>query len=271
MDVQGIQLYPANSDSTPMRPAHALTAALCAFALVLAVPAGAVVGGSADTSHPYVGLLDNGSEACSGTLISSRVVVTAAHCFGGVSAWGTEQGQPRIRVTFDQQGIFNPSRTSYFGAFYADPAFCSPCGPGSKRFDDNDVAVVILDSSVSMTTYGQLPSRGFDDSLPTNTALDVVGYGVQAFVKPDQPDLNAVLTRYAADAKLISVEPDFLKISAAQCSGDSGGPVFLAGTNQLVAEVSYHANPLCNGVAYDMRLDDGALDFIAQTVAAHSS
>ena len=251
-----------------MRPALALLAALCA--LVLALPAGAVVGGSADTSHAYVGLLDNGSEGCSGTLISARAVVTAAHCFGDESRWGTDQGQPKIRVTFDQQGIFNPSRTSSFGAFYADPAFCSPCGPGSKRFDDNDVGVVILDASVSMSTYGRLPSPGFDDSLPTNTALDVVGYGVQAFLKPSQPNPDAVLTRYAAEAKLVSVEPDFLKISSAQCSGDSGGPVFLAGTNQLVAAVSYHANPLCNGVAYDMRLDGDALGFIAQTVAAHS-
>jgi V8-like Glu-specific endopeptidase len=251
-----------------MRPALALIVALCAF--VLAVPAGAVVGGSADSSHPYVGLLDNGSEGCSGTLISSRVIVTAAHCFGGDSRWGTDQGQPKIRVTFDQQGIFNPNRTSYSGAFYADPDFCSPCGPGSKRFDDHDVAVVILDSSVSMTTYGRLPSPGLDDSLPTNTAIDVVGYGVQAFVKPDQPDLNAVLTRNAAGARLVSVDADFLKISSAQCSGDSGGPVFLAGTNQLVAEVSYHANPLCNGVAYDLRLDGDALGFIAQTTAAHT-
>ena len=250
-----------------MRPALALFAALCAF--LVPVPAGAVVGGSPDFAHPYVGLLDNGSEGCSGTLISSRVIVTAAHCFGGASHWGTDQGQPRIRVTFDQQGIFNPNRTSYFGAFDANPAFCSPCGPGSKRFDDNDVAVLILDSSVAMPTYGRLPSSGFDDSLPTNTPLDVVGYGVQAFLKPNQPDPSAVLTRFATTAKLVSAEPDFLKISSAQCSGDSGGPVFLAGTNQLVAEVSYHANPLCNGVAYDMRLDGDALDWIAQAVAAH--
>jgi secreted trypsin-like serine protease len=252
-----------------MRPALALIGALCA--LILAAPAGAVVGGGPDSAHPYVGLLDNGSEGCSGTAISSRVIVTAAHCFAGGSLWGTDQGQPRIRVTFDQQGIFNPNRVSYFGAFYADPAFCSPCGPGSKSFDGNDVAVVILDSPVVMSTYGRLPSPGFDDSLPTNTRLDVVGYGVQAFLKPAVPDLNAVLTRDAATAKLVSVESQFLKISSAQCSGDSGGPVLLAGTSQLVAEVSYHANPLCNGVAYDMRLDDpGALAWIAQTVAAHS-
>src|SRR3989442_4828094 len=119
------------------RPLELAVAALAC--LILAGPAGAIVGGSPDSAHPYVGLLDNRSEGCSGTLISPRVVVTAAHCFsGGPSGWGTDNGQPRIRVTFDQQGIFNASRVSYSGAYYWDPAFCSPCGPGATRFDSHD-------------------------------------------------------------------------------------------------------------------------------------
>jgi trypsin len=43
--------------------------------------AGAIIGGTPDNTHTYVGMADNGVFVCTTTLISPRIMVTAAHCF----------------------------------------------------------------------------------------------------------------------------------------------------------------------------------------------
>ncbi len=259
---------------------------LAASFALLALPgtAGAVVGGTPDTAHPYVGLEDNGTELCSGTLISSRVLVTAAHCYANASSThGSVDGHPRIRVTFDQQGIFNPNRSSYLGTYYWDPQFCLGCAGGMIGFDTHDVAVIVLDQAVSMPAYGHLPSPGLALRLATGTPLEIVGYGVQTFAKPDpcrpscKPQPATYLTRFAAPVNLVTVGDEFLTTSSntaqgkgGQCFGDSGGPILLAGTDTLVAETS-HGSQNCVGIGYDYRLDTPqALGWIASAITAYA-
>jgi Trypsin len=254
-----------------------VTSVACFTLLALPVQAGAVVGGTPDSVHPYVGLEDNGLELCSGTLISSRTVVTAAHCYADTtSRYGSADGHPRIRVTFDQQGVFNPSRVSYLGTYYWDSDFCVGCVPGMPGFDTHDVAIVVLDQAVWLPAYGRLPTLDLAERLRTGAWLDVVGFGVQTFANPDpcspscKPEPATYLTRFAAPASLLGFGEEFLTISAntaqgkgGQCFGDSGGPVLLGGTNTLVAEMS-HGNRNCVGVGYDYRLDTPqALGWIA--------
>lgn len=45
-----------------------------------------IFGGIADNGHGYVvGVGDSFGPFCSGTLISTRTVITAGHCFGGIT------------------------------------------------------------------------------------------------------------------------------------------------------------------------------------------
>ena len=57
-----------------------LVASLGAF-LAFNGSAGAIIGGTPDNTHTYVGMADNGPFVCTATLISPRIMVTAAHCF----------------------------------------------------------------------------------------------------------------------------------------------------------------------------------------------
>src|SRR3712207_3171579 len=80
------------------------TFAFLAMAVALALPgsADAIIGGQPDgNGHPNVALLwiTDGPDRyiCTGTLVSPTVVVTAAHCLGGVP----EIQPDKVEVTFD--------------------------------------------------------------------------------------------------------------------------------------------------------------------------
>lgn len=255
---------------------------------VLAGSAGAIIGGTPDTTHTYVGMADNGVFVCTATLISPQILVTAAHCFSDSdSAYGNDAtGHPRVEVTFDQQGFFTqPSPTFVWGTYYFDPAFCTGCGKGLPGFDTHDVAIIVLDQAQNRG-FASLPPLGSDAGLPTGTQLDITGYGVQHFGKPDPCDPNckkqpdAFFTRVGATSTLLNVgkgkQGEYIKISGTtsrghggQCFGDSGGPVFLAGTSTMIGETTFGTNDNCAGVGYDTRLDTAsAQSFIFGTAAS---
>ena len=249
------------------------SAVLIATALLLAtvIPAAAVTFGELDgNGHPHVGLMVfdvNGSPShrCSGTLLSPTVMLTAGHC-----TFGTSGG----RVWFDADVGAGRPGNGYpfaggtgieFAEIYTHPEF------NDGAFYLHDAGIAILSEPVNLDTYGTLADVGTLDGLKTKRGLQnqeftVVGYGLQSVT----PSLQADLVRYRGTVHLIDVSgtagiPKGTSVlmtnnpgkhaTGGTCFGDSGGPIFWAEDNSIVAITSFGLNQNCKGLGGGYRVD----------------
>lgn len=256
---------------------------IVAFALLsLGQSALCVTNASLDGNrHPNVGTivaeyLTPGvkDQACTGTLISATVFLTAGHCIALLQG---HFGVTQVWVTFDP--VFSASATLYPGTMHLNPAF-----PGTGNSDPEDLGVIVLDAPVAGISPAALPSLGlldrmFADGKLANTLFTIVGYGATNTVfGGGQPDASQGRgTRRYATEGFTALNPDLLRLNqnavfgyGGSSHGDSGGPNFLgAGNNEtsIVAAITISGDTwgIEQNVAY--RLDTPeARAFLAQFV-----
>jgi V8-like Glu-specific endopeptidase len=233
-------------------------AAVLLLALAAAPTASAITFGAPDgPNHPEVGALlntqaysDGTWAACSGTLISPTVFLTAAHCDLGVD---------RVEITFETD-FHRDTGVTYWGDWHADPQFNQAQG------HPHDIAVVVLDNPVGGITPAQLPTANSMANLAGNQKFTSVGYGGQTVTNgPGGKVIHYADTRYAAVGTLNSITKVWLRISqnptrgdGGTCYGDSGGPNFLGAGNaetNIIAATTVTGDIFCRSTNVDFRLD----------------
>ena len=243
-----------------------VSAMLLAMSFLMAVPAAAITDGVVDgNGHPNVGGLvaptqysDGTWLYCSGTLISTTIFLTAAHC--------AEDGE-RVGVTFDTDYVAGDK--VYYGTFEADPLY------NQAQSDTHDIAVVVLDKSVKGITPALLPGENSLSNLSPTQRFTSVGYG--AYEVTNGPGGHQYLyndVRMVATGTLNATNKTWLRISmnpargdGGTCYGDSGGPNFI-GTTDIVAATTITGDAVCRSTNVVYRLDTvAARTFLAQYVA----
>jgi V8-like Glu-specific endopeptidase len=248
-----------------MRRLVIAAAALVAAAGTTGVAIAITGGGPDGNGHPAVGALlaphafsDGTWEECTGTLISSTVFLTAAHCDLGLS---------RVAVTFDSS-YDSTKGTTYWGTWHADPRF------RKAQSDPYDIAVVVLDPPGVGIPPAKLPKLNSLNGLKQGDTITSVGYGAQSVTMgKGGATFHYADIRYVATGSVNAMTASWIRASmnpstgdGGTCYGDSGGPNFL-GNSDIIAGTTITGDFVCRATNVDYRLDTAsARDFLKDYV-----
>ncbi|XP_061397789.1 trypsin alpha-4-like [Musca vetustissima] len=216
---------------------------VAACALGAAVPEGMlpqldgrIVGGVATTisSFPWqISLQRSGSHSCGGSVYSSKIIVTAAHCLQSVS---TSVLKVRAGSSYWSSG----------GVLVSVAAFKNHEGYNSRTMV-NDIAVIRLSSSLTMSST--IKAIGLATTAPANgAAASVSGWGTTSYGGSIPSQLRYVDVKIVGRTQCASSTYGYgSEIKASMicaytvgkdaCQGDSGGPLVSGGV--LVGVVSW--------------------------------
>jgi secreted trypsin-like serine protease len=225
-------------------------------------------------------LANEEGRACSGTMIASDLVVTAAHCL-------PEDPKKRMLVVaapkaFDgtQRELVRRGKRSFVAEFKRHPDYKVNTDRRGGKLADNDLALLRLKEPVANATIARLPDPRAQTPF---VQVIVAGWGlkdssernIEAEVRPIR------LLQTTAKITMVRDGPSGgkqfgIKGYSNVCRGDSGGPSFLeAGSNLMIVGVHSSSNG-CEGYgeqlaeSHDIYLPP-YLDWIKQTARAMGS
>lgn len=218
-----------------------------------------------------LGVVNGDDQWCTGSLVSSTVFVTAAHCVVGPD---TPPGS-QFYVSFAPDLLARNIKIIKATGYAFDPAY------GHDQANLHDLAVVFLPASATRRmTPLQLPEAGELDRLAAQGALSKtlfvnVGYGSSAS-RTGPPRFGWDGKRNMSKSEFMGLQPTWLGLlmntsatgEGGDCYGDSGGPKFIDGNPDKIYATVTTGDYACRATTWDWRLDTPeARAFLSQFVA----
>jgi hypothetical protein len=185
--------------------------------------------------------------------------------------YGREENQQRYEDRIDWLASQSAWRQ---GTAFTHPDF------DEAAFYLADLGVVVLDEPITLPVYGKLPSlhrlNRYQSTPKKDTRFTSVGYGLEKVLP--FADFGGD-TRRTANQMLVTLKGTMPSLQGTwaifsgnngkvhkggTCFGDSGGPIFEAGTRRIVAVVSFGISPNCTDNTGGYRVDQADdLDWLA--------